>query len=421
MMLSKALTFKYLWSEHSTDETITSAITSASNEFEKEYLTILRDYRLKLTANNPRYNPAEACDVLVNQLLVLNDKIPQEPEQNELRAAVLNLLGLIAHKMQKDLKAAKAHFATALGVGFEAEDVDNYAIDKSKLEPLSAACILANLSIMHLDTEDEQAAVHLVTLIEKLLPDINPQGQSEVEERRILATVLTNVAIVMSKVKNRLALDYFNKAMQLWPEYNVIANNAAIHLSKLNMDSNEGLLASEAILAKFYDDAVKNNKFVTLYYRGNVNIKLANYAKSSEEKTAFLLQSFECLVHAERALQHERDGGNKDYSDSYRLMSTARLSYQRCLRSGVEGDKESAINYRKLAIEQRDAVPFSSIETQAKKDKFKAKMDFVLEPEFIQGFHVAMHPNAMFRPVKAVQAHVATVADEKLLSVTNRP
>ena len=416
-MLSKALTYPYIWTSEFSDAELSAAKANAKDDLEKEYLEVLRKYCLKLTENNQRYNAKEAAEDLSSQLTALSTTIPKEPEFNELRAAVLNLLGLIAHKMQKDLEAADKYFTAALRAGYTEEEFARFSANTTQIGSLSRACILSNTSILHLDLSSPDVT-KLISSVAELIDDVAEQNVQEdnVEVNRLIGTVCANVAIVMCKLDSREAIAMFNRAMILWPENNFIANNAAINLSKLALSNDKALLDSEAILARFYDNAVATKKFVTPYYRANVNIKLARYAKTLGEKAALLERANECLGKAEEALDPHK--GNENYSSTYRQMSTARLSFQLCLKAGVEGDKEAAIRYRELAISQRDAVPFSEVETQAKKDKFKEKMNFVIEPEFTGGVMLNIH--SMFRP-HAASIPAATVQDASRVTASIRP
>lgn len=153
-------------------------------------------------------------------------------------------------------------------------------------------------------------------------------------------------------------------AMELFPDNNVIAKNAAIMLSKLDDDLAK-LEKSESILAKSYESSKENYLFVTPYYRANVHIKMAQMCLNDKNKrNEEIALATEYLATANTALMK-----NLYYDDNYRSKCISKVALLTSYLEILLENHVEANASQQAAKEEREKIK----EPQEKKTKFYLK------------------------------------------------
>jgi|GEM_PF-7061679 len=362
-----ALPFVVIWSKK-TDDFIKLA-EAEENESIKEYLKCLAIYRAHLTANNPRYNVPISTKTHTDLLARLNVLINKDDKDLglEFKVAILNLQGLVQQY---------------IGNTEEAKKIFTQARQMKGIGLLGFSAISSNMNFIFVEEKNEAAFLTCVKEIDERIAEEEKSGSLKDEEtKQCLASVYASIAYRYRKFeKLSHGKKCFEKAASLWPQNNVIANNRAIFLSKLNNFS--ALKEAEEILAKLYDNAAQNHLFVTLYYRADVSVKLAAFAleKDMQYKT-YVNTAEECLIAAERAANK-----NTDYSSNYKIKALSRVHLQRSNLHLFEAVSSPFLcrnfpfllsgEHAKMAKNLREKV-----ENDKTKDKFKEKFALCKEPE----------------------------------------
>ncbi len=338
------LPFNIIWSEDNFDAIIKAAERGAT----MTYLGYLLEYKRTLLESNPIYNDDGKSEKQLELLQAIPRYAATIPDEEfELRAATLNLYGLLL-KDTKDFAAARATLESAL-------EINNLSL-------LSKASLLHTLASIYAAEKNSDAS------FEKLFASANClEGMEFIYslDKHIAATIYSSLAdIYVEKEKDVMASCLHEDAIELWPENNVIANHFAIFHSK--RDVLTSLTKAETVLAKHYDKAVAENRFVTPFYRADVNIKLAGQAIKSGD--AQLVSDY---------LKRARDYWGKahtaiisaNYKGSYQNKGLARLEYLATNIAYVEQD------YSKMELHAAGARNYRTQvdEPQAKQQKFFAK------------------------------------------------
>jgi len=205
----------------------------------------------------------------------------------------------------------------------------------------------------------------------------------EMSNKWLLASVLRGVGYGLRKCKKEnklninLSIAAFTKALEVWPDSNILQNNLAITLSKsANIDD---LDAAESILRPVYLENIKDKKpyFVTPYYLADIYIKLAKLVvDEQEQKALYISVASDALDRAEETLQL-----NKGYTHDYTIKSLAKVYRLRMALSGLEalieksevarsGKSARAEKYKKLALEKINSIDYDPV----KKAKFIEKV-----------------------------------------------
>jgi tetratricopeptide (TPR) repeat protein len=316
----------------------------------QEYLEIVIAYKNQMKANNPKYNDNSHNDLLEGVRESLQ-KLQSRTATTELQlqAAIYNLLGLVSRDLKKP-EAALDAFSAAL-------------IDENQLTPLTNAIILSNkFRCLNALGRPQEAGELLYKTINYLIV----VSSDLTEVTHLKATICADIANSYQQSGNHdNAVEFYEWALRLWPEANVLANNFAIYLSKLNKE--EYLLKSRDVLESHYPHAQKDHLFVTPYYLADVNIKLAacpSYNVNAANTVAALTNAKEAMVHAKIAL-----GLNQNYNPNYRLKALSRMSFlQGNLFMVLEQRKAAEAVYAE-AIKLRELV----VEAPEKKMKFRDK------------------------------------------------
>ena len=392
----QALPHLYYWSSSQEDGYAEIMQQHSDDALLMKLAACVLDYTNRLKENSSDYNPPESCEEALTKLNELIEEIKTVSDQ-ELLAAAYNLRGLYLHQIMKQIAAAKETYELAL-------KLDN-------LPPLTRGSILTNLSSAYTYEDDHQKSyamrVQILSNLDAFNADVTEYDEETQTVRdRVTAALYSRMALAMAKVKNDYAINFFDKAMDYWPESNVISNQAAIGLSKLNQK--ESIEMAETIFAKHYQSEVAKLRFVNPYYRADVNIKLAAYAALDNPETLSEYQPKieEYLAAADNALNSlKADTQEYRYSEFYRTKSFARINYLRGQWSAVLGKAQEAEDYQKLSKEQRASITGQVDETPEKTLKFGQKF---VPIEEIRG---SLNPNWLFRRPSISQASETKIDD----------
>lgn len=357
------LPFLNIW--YSKVEDLEARRDAEENPLWKAYWQAVSSYRKTLTSNNPRYNeekPTEAQLATAVEIDALLEKL--EGESDELKAAALNLKGLIQRSLKRDPFPSFEH-----------------ALALPQLSPLSRAVLQASIGTT-LNNQDLHAeALAALEKAQALLPAGDTAALPD-QEKQIIAAIYSSLAYGYRKTsqgESANAEAAYQKAALLWLDNRVIQNNIAIRLSKISRIP--ALQQAYQILNSSFEDARKNFLFVNPYYLADICIKLAAFSENSiTEFDRYITQAQVCLTAAQAALDN-----NKAYSASYIQKAKARLAYLRSNLAMVQGKLDQVANEQKMAAELREEL---HEERADKREKFLAKFVKPQEP---------FHPFKLFR------------------------
>jgi hypothetical protein len=356
-----ATPFLLIWT--SSKEELEKLYQDENDEDIKSYLKCLITYRSTLTENNPLYKVKEPTPVITTLLQDLNDLLNVNEFREDILAALYNLIGLINRGLGKYDAAVVAfncgaYFAPHSAVTFNSQlaavmnDLSHREKEKGNTEKADAylVCCLKylNLAVGFLDAQNLKNA--------------------DTQTKHIAAAIYIQRAYAYRKsnIANgvELADGFYKKACQLWPENNVIANQAGILFSKTSTVA--ALQRAEEIFEKFYPAAEAKNLFVTPYYRADVNIKLAAFFMHSD--------SSKCAAYAEAAESYlaaveNAINNNPEYDRDYKEKALSRMLNLKTSLAMVREDLAKAEELQKQVTKHRDKVP----ESKEAREKFDAK------------------------------------------------
>lgn len=377
------LPFLLIWHENlSTFEKLASDETDPDV---KEYLYCLLTYRKTLGDNHPRDNNTGVTDpeitALLKQISALNDRI--DANEYEFKAAIYNLQGLILRDIHRYKEAIQS---------FE-KFYDPFL--KDNLQLITRATLLSHVgATLQSQNKMHMAAKRLVDcpVVKRLDMD-----SADNETRQMVAAIYLRSAYFCRKYYSsdlEISEKRYDAALDLWPENIVIANCSGALLSK--MSKTDKLEKGDAILAKFHDKAVKENLFVTLYYRADINMKLAAFYKADNEKfLAHTKLAADCLALAETALAE-----NTTYTCYYKTKSSAKMKNLASNLGRVKDDPiENVVKLQKESIDLRDQIE----ESEESRQKF---LDKLVDPV------AAFNPYKLFRRPVIVTEAVAELRDD---------
>jgi tetratricopeptide (TPR) repeat protein len=337
------LPFAVIWSEKDFEEFLKAAERDAT----KTYLGLLSGYRRILPHNNPIYNDVEQSEKQGELLTALRINARGVPhDEPELYAATLNLYALLL----KDTK----NFQTAVGILELALQIKN-------LSPLSLASLSHTLAGVYSQEKNVDASLAKLTNAAKFLEQVELSYAVDMHIAACIYSSLGNALYDKGDISR--AREYHLRAIALWPENNVIANNAAIFLSKQH--SLEDLQKADEMLAIHYEKAKEDKVFVTPYYRTDVNIKLAGFAKEAGNEVLaarYVRDACAYWTVANTAI-------NTNYSGSYKNKGLARLEYLGANLAYIDQDYHELERHKAEATSFRQQVK----EPAAKFEKFIAK------------------------------------------------
>jgi tetratricopeptide (TPR) repeat protein len=337
------LPFTIIWS----DENFEAAMKAAERGATMTYLGYLLEYKRTLLHNNPIYNDDEKSEKQKELLQAIPRYAVTIPiEELELHAAALNLYALLL-KDTKNFTSARLSVESALRI--------------NNLSLLSKASLSHTLASIYDAEKNSDARLQKLNEAAEYLDQVE---LSYTVDKHIAASIYSSLGnIYFEKGDLTQAAHLHDNAVDLWPENNVIANNNAIFYSKQN--SLEALQKAERALARHYEKAAAEKKFVTLYYRADVNIKLAGHAKASGHD----VQAAAYLQCAVMFLRDAATAINANYTGSYRSKGLARLEYLAANIAYIEQDFHALERHRGEAMIYRTHVN----EPQVKHEKFAAK------------------------------------------------
>ncbi len=328
---------------------IEDAIENATPDANKKYFALLLAYKQGLSSANQVNYPAQESP-LIAQLDEYSSTIPNDAY--ELKAATQNLKALVLQKFHKDHQQAQCIYFTELSMW--------------SIMPVKAAlCLWTNCISSFLEQNKMQEAERFAEFVlsETNLKQCHQFSRTESAVRAPINFILAKVKAKTDKNNPDQAVKLCETAFRAWPENNVIANNFAIMLSKVNNQAY--LLQAEDILSQFYPQAAQKLLFVTPYYRCDVNIKLAALESDPVQKEKRLQDAMIYMAIADAAL----DRGQ--YKEPYITKGKARLAYLKANIASVDNNQERFDAEKKIALELRAQV---TGETAEKKEKFARKI-----------------------------------------------
>ena len=323
-------------------------------------LECLVQYRRVRGDTSTRYDKPEDCTLYVTlkELYEKNEKV--KPERKGVRAAILNLLALVLQNVVKDYESAAKIYTMALN-------------DSNTLQPELTASLTSNYLTLLLEKKDFESAFKGVKeLIQnKYLVNL-PLNYPE--NRKIAGAIYAAVGTVFLGREEVDCVEYFNRANELWPELESMADKLARAATLSKMHSPEALNAAERILKEAYSLALRNDLFEVLYYRADVNLKLA--ACEPGNKNAYLKTALEALANAGEALRAlDPETKIPKYQAEQIDKSLAKLCYLQSNYAALKGKYELCLKLQQEAVSWRARVT----EPKAKKHKFQEKFYDVTE------------------------------------------
>jgi hypothetical protein len=361
--VSKALPSMLIWTAK-LDE-FNSWCRQATNPQTRLFIQYLRAFKELMTANNAQYNVAKN-EPKTLELLTQVKLLADQPHHPELQAAILNLKALIERDITKDLEAAKNTLHTALAL-------------KCRLHPQSIASLYSNYAKIFTEQRAHTPAFEYHAKAKDTL--ISRAGWQALSPR-LGAAILCLYAIASRKEsQDQQCAAALQAARDLWPESNVIANNQAIALTKLLLDTPAHLHMAESILLEQYEGAKRNHLFVTPYYRADLHIKLAGYYRFNNDvvkQNHHMEIARECLRVAHEAIDYVAENGIPKYPENYRVKGHARLEKLEGNLNYVGANVAEAVRHFTAAVALRASVQ----ENAAKTERFRHKL-----PDPTQPFH----------------------------------